>query len=418
MQPMERVEELLEQEREKISLIRMPLRTLKLSSLFCAKSITREIVAWVKSTVFIALVPLIILAVGISLFWIDAPAGRAFKFLDSDGDGYVSITEIKTYYANVLKKKLDTDSKTGSIFPRGSSRLDKAAFGSWWVEGYGDTIRQNAFFNQGAWREVEYILADAVWWLGLGILSSVGLGTGMHSGLLFLFPYIYRFCAAADSCGNTNFWVYPVNPVYGPRDRAFVCITPQQTVSSPSVLARVLLLLPACVIWGAGTAIGEIPPYILSYAAAQQGKRNSELEQTSKYDILNAMKVWMLDKIQRHGFIAVLLLAAWPNMAFDLCGMACGQFLMPFWTFFGATLIGKALCKVPMQVIFFVQLFSGDKVERIIHRIGDVVATVVVVPSWIAPGGVQGITNKTVEAIGRARQSIAQRARGEEGMGG
>lgn len=30
------------------------------------------------------------------------------------------------------------------------------------------------------------------WWLGLGVLSSIGLGTGMHSGLLFLFPHMLK----------------------------------------------------------------------------------------------------------------------------------------------------------------------------------------------------------------------------------
>jgi hypothetical protein len=30
------------------------------------------------------------------------------------------------------------------------------------------------------------------WWIGLGILSSIGLGTGMHSGLLFLFPHMLK----------------------------------------------------------------------------------------------------------------------------------------------------------------------------------------------------------------------------------
>lgn len=30
------------------------------------------------------------------------------------------------------------------------------------------------------------------WWVGLGVLSSIGLGTGMHSGLLFLFPHILQ----------------------------------------------------------------------------------------------------------------------------------------------------------------------------------------------------------------------------------
>ncbi len=31
---------------------------------------------------------------------------------------------------------------------------------------------------------------------------------------------------------------------------------------------------------------------------------------------------------------------------FDLAGLTCGHFLIPFWTFFGATCIGKAIVKV------------------------------------------------------------------------
>ena len=46
----------------------------------------------------------------------------------------------------------------------------------------------------------------------------------------------------------------------------------------------------------------------------------------------------------------VFLMSSWPNMAFDLCCICCGHFLMPFWTFFGATLLGKAGVKVIMQV--------------------------------------------------------------------
>lgn len=39
-----------------------------------------------------------------------------------------------------------------------------------------------------------------------------------------------------------------------------------------------------------------------------------------------------------------------PNPLFDLAGITCGHFLVPFWTFFGATLIGKALIKMHIQV--------------------------------------------------------------------
>jgi hypothetical protein len=58
------------------------------------------------------------------------------------------------------------------------------------------------------------------------------------------------------------------------------------------------------------------------------------------------MKNWMLGFIRRHGFWGILLLAAYPNAAFDLCGICCGHFLMPFWQFFGATLLGKGVIKV------------------------------------------------------------------------
>jgi hypothetical protein len=68
--------------------------------------------------------------------------------------------------------------------------------------------------------EVQVYLKMAVWWIGLGVLSSVGLGTGMHSGewririsfldaesflhvgivagILFLFPHLFFICSSAE----------------------------------------------------------------------------------------------------------------------------------------------------------------------------------------------------------------------------
>ena len=39
-----------------------------------------------------------------------------------------------------------------------------------------------------------------------------------------------------------------------------------------------------------------------------------------------------------------------PNPLFDLAGITCGHFLVPFWTFFGATVLGKAVIKMHIQV--------------------------------------------------------------------
>ena len=46
----------------------------------------------------------------------------------------------------------------------------------------------------------------------------------------------------------------------------------------------------------------------------------------------------------------ILHLFSIPNPLFDLAGITCGHFLVPFWTFFGATLIGKAVIKMHIQV--------------------------------------------------------------------
>ena len=69
-------------------------------------------------------------------------------------------------------------------------------------------------------------------------------------------------------------------------------------------------MLPAALLWGSGTAIGEIPPYAFSYHAAKAGIRNEEWD--SMFQVkparegqglfegaLNAMKAWMLGFIQR-----------------------------------------------------------------------------------------------------------------------
>lgn len=44
-----------------------------------------------------------------------------------------------------------------------------------------------------------------LYWTGLGILSSVGLGTGLHTFLLYLGPHIAQVTLAAYECNTLNF---------------------------------------------------------------------------------------------------------------------------------------------------------------------------------------------------------------------
>uniref|UniRef100_A0A1A9WRE3 Uncharacterized protein n=1 Tax=Glossina brevipalpis TaxID=37001 RepID=A0A1A9WRE3_9MUSC len=43
------------------------------------------------------------------------------------------------------------------------------------------------------------------YWTGLGILSSVGLGTGLHTFILYLGPHIASVTLAAYECNSLNF---------------------------------------------------------------------------------------------------------------------------------------------------------------------------------------------------------------------
>jgi len=122
-------------------------------------------------------------------------------------------------------------------------------------------------------------------------------------------------------------------------------------------------LLPAAIVWGVGTALGELPPYFVTRAAKRAGKRAGDFEEEleeakGKTDVVSKLKVMTIDFTEKHGFFGVYLLASWPNAAFDMCGMACGWLEMPFWTFMGATVLGKGFTKVTIQCVVCIAVFS------------------------------------------------------------
>jgi vacuole membrane protein 1 len=276
-----------------------------------------------------------------------------------------------------------------------------------------------------------------MWWVLLGILSSIGLGTGMHTGLLFLFPHIMFVCLAAETCRGLDFTSW-TNMWFSAND-SFICRSIKSESSPSSALPLFFgifskIFIP-CFLWGLGSAIGEIPPYAISKAAKeasirnktmghnqpqkrnqdqqQDQQQNQEQDQNQPQDqnqqqdqqqdqqqnqdqdqpqdqdqdrenrsengynwtgFLTGMRQWMIDFVEKHGFWGVLLLSSWPNAFFDLCGICCGQFLMPFWTFFGAVFIGKALIKINLQAFVLIALFSENYRNQFISIISALTA--------------------------------------------
>ncbi|TMS14312.1 Vacuole membrane protein 1 [Larimichthys crocea] len=224
-----------------------------------------------------------------------------------------------------------------------------------------------AYCIEGAHQKyVRYMEKKTLWcayWVGLGILSSVGLGTGLHTFLLYLGPHIASVTLAAYECGSVDF----PEPPYPDQ---IVC--PHHEAPAPGSDAE----------QGAGTAIGELPPYFMARAARLSGadpddedyQRFEEMldQDESAQDFATRAKVAVQKLIHRVGFLGILACASIPNPLFDLAGITCGHFLVPFWTFFGATLIGKAVIKMHIQKLFVIITFSRHIVEQMVSLIGAV----------------------------------------------
>lgn len=244
--------------------------------------------------------------------------------------------------------------------------------------------------HQSQIRSMEHFLLWIIYWFGLGVASSIGLGTGLHTFLLYLGPFIARVTLAAYECGSIQF----PRPPY---PKQIVCpslIVTNQTdetdvfqlnsISFWNILWKVKF---EAFFWGLGTAFGELPPYFMARAARRTANHHQHDEELVQFEHLinNAeshsardltfsenIRYSIYRLIKRIGFFGILLCASIPNPLFDLAGITCGYFLIPFWEFFLATIIGKALIKMSLQTVFIIILFSEHHVEQVIDWIKSV----------------------------------------------
>eukprot|EP00258_Populus_trichocarpa_P023083 XP_024439102.1 vacuole membrane protein KMS1 isoform X1 [Populus trichocarpa] len=263
--------------------------------------------------------------------------------------------------------------------------------------------------------EVVNYLRFGLWWLALGVASSIGLGSGLHTFVLYLGPHIALFTIKAVQCGRVDIKssVYDTIQLYsGPSwlDRNCTAFGPPMYSSLEGSRIPLTSILPQiqleAVLWGIGTALGELPPYFISRAASMSG---SKLEVMKEFESFSAedhntvmathmkqIKNWLLSHSQYLNFFSILVLASVPNPLFDLAGILCGQFGVPFWKFFLATLIGKAIIKTHIQTAFIISVCNHQLLDLIenelIRMLSFVPGLATVLPKLIAK--LQIIRNK------------------------
>lgn len=237
-----------------------------------------------------------------------------------------------------------------------------------------------------------YLRTKIVWcgyWCGLGIASSIGLGTGLHTFLLYLGPFIAQVTLAAYECNSLNFpeppypekVSCPINGTSTDDAQNYAGTATMALASSVSILSIMSKVRLESFMWGAGTAIGELPPYFMARASALSSKEDQDDQDEELMEFENLMEIEkkglqslslsdqmrlvVFKCIKKVGFFGILLCASIPNPLFDLAGITCGHFLVKFSTFFGATLIGKAIIKMHIQQLFIIFLFSQHYLDSV-----------------------------------------------------
>ncbi|KAL3641997.1 meiotic spindle pole body protein Kms1 [Castilleja foliolosa] len=222
--------------------------------------------------------------------------------------------------------------------------------------------------------EFLHYMRFAIWWVALGVASSIGLGSGLHTFVLYLGPHIAFFTIKATQCGRVDIKSALYDTIQFKRGPSWLgkdCdeFGPPLFPSTNCVRVPLSSILPQiqleAILWGLGTALGELPPYFISRAASLSGGKlnaTEELEVLSKGNngFLSSIKRWFLSHAQYLNFFTILILASVPNPLFDLAGIMCGQFGIPFWEFFLATMIGKAIIKTHIQTVFIISVCNNQ----------------------------------------------------------
>ncbi|KAJ4722431.1 vacuole membrane protein KMS1-like [Melia azedarach] len=222
-----------------------------------------------------------------------------------------------------------------------------------------------------------------LWWVALGVASSIGLGSGLHTFVLYLGPHIALFTIKAMQCGRVDLKSAPYDTIQlkrGPSwlDKDCSEFGPPLFLSSEGSRVPLSSILPQvqleAILWGLGTALGELPPYFISRAASISGSRLDAMDELDDSPTendgffsthLKQIKRWFYTHSQHLNFFTILVLASVPNPLFDLAGIMCGQFGIPFWKFFLATLIGKAIIKTHIQTFFIISVCNNQLLDWI-----------------------------------------------------
>ena len=112
-------------------------------------------------------------------------------------------------------------------------------------------------------------------WKSDAILCNICTGSGLHTFVLYLGPHVAFFTIKAMQCGRVDIKSAPYDTIQLNRGPSWLrknCseFGPPVFTSSEGLRVPLSSILPQvqleAVLWGLGTALGELPPYFISRA--------------------------------------------------------------------------------------------------------------------------------------------------------
>ena len=177
---------------------------------------------------------------------------------------------------------------------------------------------------------------NSLYWIIIGILSTIGFGFGLQTGLLFLSPHLINNYNQLNSTSDL------VND--GVNNNLLICY---------------IRCLDTVVLWGIGTALGELPPFLLAKHYCENSENSETTKLINKYKN-NVIFKKMTKYLKKYRFVSIVLFSSWPNITFDMCGLMCGYYNFKLHQFLIPTLIGKSLIKAPIQAFMMLYIYSNN----------------------------------------------------------
>lgn len=215
--------------------------------------------------------------------------------------------------------------------------------------------------------EAELVLVETAMWFGLGLLSTIGWGTGLRTAGCFLWPFVARVVVQADTCLSTAFEARYFHPCalqcQSVNRRMTYEAMGDKTFDYPRLL---LLLAPAVVPFALGAFVGELPPYLLARderraaeAAAKRTARSASVG-SSRAALRTAVVATLLSPLSALlgmlGALARLLACAVPSPFGDVLSLWCGKRGVPH----VATLLVGSLLKAALLLVACCTIFSSE----------------------------------------------------------